>query len=554
MNRAKEFFKRRRNAVVVFSLVFIGLIGISADTNKYFEIAKNLEIFANLYKEINTYYVDDVDPAKLMRTGVDAMLESLDPFTNYISEAEMAGFRLQITGKYGGIGASIRNDGDFVVITEPYENFPAHKAGLMAGDKIISINGKSAKGKTTKEVSDVLKGAPGDEVNLTVRRPGQNSDMNVRLVREEVHIPNVPYSGLIDDETGYIYLTTFSEKAGKNVADALEKLKAEHDIKQVVLDLRGNGGGLLKEAINVSNVFIDKGEEIVSTRGKIKDWDRNFKTLNKPVDTDIPLVVLIDRGSASASEIVSGVIQDLDRGVLVGQKSYGKGLVQNTRDVGYNSKVKLTTAKYYVASGRCIQSVQYKEGEPVEIDDSLKTKFKTRNGRIVFDGGGITPDVRMELEDFSKITQTLMRNNLVFDYATQFRLKNPSIAEAKDFALTDAEYEDFKEWLKDKDYEYETESERLLSKLEETVKKEQYYDAVKGALEDVKQKKAIEKNNDLNKHKDEILPFLEREIVGRYYLGRGKIEIDLKNDPEIDEAMSLFNDIPRYNKILTTSN
>ncbi|MEM6725206.1 MAG: S41 family peptidase [Bacteroidota bacterium] len=548
MKSINAFLKRK---VVVLTIVFAGVIAISTTSyNKYFEISKNLEIFANLYREINTYYVDDVDPAALMRTGVDAMLESLDPYTNYISEAEMAGFRLQITGKYGGIGASIRTGKDFVIITEPYEGFPAHKSGLLAGDKILTVNGKSAKGKNTKQVSDILKGAPGDKVNISVLRPGQEEPMKFEIVREEIKIPNVPYYGMIDENTGYIVLTTFSEKAGANVANALKELKSENDVKNVILDLRGNTGGLLKEAINVSNVFIDKGQEIVTTRGKIKDWDRGFKTLNQPVDLDIPLVVLINRVSASASEIVSGVIQDLDRGVLIGQKSYGKGLVQNTRDVGYNSKVKLTTAKYYVASGRCIQAVSYSDGEPIEVPDSLKTVFKTKNGRPVFDGGGVDPDLTVGIDRYGKITQALLRNNLIFDYATIYFQEYESIQPALDFSFSDADYDAFKSWLADKDYSYETESEKVLKKLRETVKEESYYDAVESSLADMESQMDSDKSKDLEKFKGEIKDLLEREIASRYYLAKGRIEVGLKNDEEIKEAIALFNDPARYQSIL----
>ncbi len=542
---------RTKTKLLVLSFVGFGMFSMSTTYDKYFEIAKNIEIFTNLYKEINTYYVDDVDPAKLMRTGIDAMLESLDPYTNYISEAEMAGFRLQITGKYGGIGASIRKQGDYVVVTEPYENFPAHKAGLQAGDKIVAINGKSAKGKDSKEISEVLRGAPGDEVKITIERPGESSSRNVTLEREEVRIPNVPYSGMVDDKTAYITLTTFSEKAGEHVADALEELKKDHDVQSVILDLRGNGGGLLREAINVSNVFVPKNEEIVTTRGKIKDWDKKFKTLNKPVDEEIPLVVLIDNSSASASEIVSGVIQDLDRGILIGQKSYGKGLVQNTRDVGFNSKVKLTTAKYYIPSGRCIQSVSYKDGKAVENIDSLRATFQTRGGRTVYDGGGVTPDINLTDGDLGKITQALLRNDLIFDYATEFKQKNSTIAAANQFSLTDDDYREFEQFVTSKELKYETSSERALRELEEKAKKEKYFDAVETDLANAKKRIAEDKKNDLYKYKDEVADILEREIVSRYYFQQGRIEFGLAKDAEIKEAIKLFADEARYKDLLT---
>ncbi len=546
-------FSRRTKIIAIFVVLVGGLLSISTQTSKYFEISKNIEIFTNLYKEINTYYVDDIDPAKLMRTGVDAMLESLDPYTNYISESEMAGFRLQITGKYGGIGASIRKQGDYVVITDPYENFPAHKAGLKAGDKITAVNGKSAKGKDSKDISEVLRGAPGDEVTITVRRRGESKDRDFKLLREEVRIPNVPYSGMIDDKTGYISLTTFSEKAGENVGKALEELKKEHNVENVILDLRGNGGGLLREAINVSNIFIPKNEEIVTTRAKIKDWDKSFKTLNKAIDEEIPLVVLIDQSSASASEIVSGVIQDLDRGVLIGQKSFGKGLVQNTRDVGFNSKVKLTTAKYYIPSQRCIQSVHYKDGKAEANADSLKAEFKTRNGRKVFDGGGITPDLKVGTENYGQITGSLIRGNLLFDFATEYAMKHPTLAEPKLFKLSEADFKEFEQFLVGKDYSYETASEKSLKELEELSKKEKYYEALKTNIEGAKAQIASDKKKDLIKFKDEIIDILEREIVSRYYFQRGRIEIGLKNDEEIKEALALFANPTRYKSLLRSN-
>ena len=542
--------RKRTKAMILIVFVGFGALTISTDHNKYFEIAKNIEIFANLYKEINTYYVDDIDPAKLMRVGIDAMLESLDPYTNYISEAEMAGFRLQITGKYGGIGAGIRKIDDHVVITDPYEGFPAHKAGLQAGDKILTINGKSAKNKDSKEISEVLRGAPGDEVKITIERFGEG-EKNITLTREEVRIPNVPYSGMVNENTAYVILTTFSEKAGQNVADAILKLKKENDVKNVILDLRGNGGGLLKEAVNLSNVFVPKNEEVVTTKGKIKEWDKSFKTLNKSVDEEIPLVVLINGSSASASEIVSGVIQDLDRGILIGQKTYGKGLVQNTRDVGYNSKVKLTTAKYYIPSGRCIQSVSYEDGKAVKNIDSLKTSFKTRNGRMVYDGGGVLPDLEVNNEEMGKITQTLIRKNLIFDYATQYKHRHNTIAAANEFSLSEAEFKDFETFVSSKEVDYETSSEKAIGDLEKKAKKDKYFDAIKVELENVRSKISVDKKNDLYKYKGEIIRLLEREIVSRYYLQKGRIELGLKKDDEIKEAVALFNNPARYKTLLS---
>lgn len=520
---------------------------IVTENGNYFEIAKNIEIFANLYKEVNTYYVDEIDPAKLMRTGLDAMLESLDPYTNYISETQIEGYRYITEGRYNGIGADIHIIDDLPTIVAPYENTPALKAGLKAGDQILEIDGKDTKGKNSEEISAIMKGYPGTEVSLTIRRPGESKNLKINLVRDEVEVSNVPYAGMLGDEVGYIALTTFTRDAGRNVARALEDLKVEQpNLKGVVLDLRGNGGGLLAEAVNVSNVFVGQNEMVVSTRGKVKDWDRSFKTLNPPVDPNIPLVVLIDKGSASASEIVSGVMQDLDRGVLIGQRSYGKGLVQNTRDIGYNSKVKLTTAKYYIPSGRCIQSIEYKQGEPAEIPDSKRTPFKTRNGRTVLDGGGVAPDIKLDHDAGSNILSTLSEKNIVFKYVTEWAIKNPKLESFEDFHFT--QWDDFVQFLSKQNFQYDTDSEQLLAELKEKSKEDGYISAADlGALE----AKVIEaKKTDLNKHRELITDMIEKEIVSRFFFEKGRIKIGLRNDLEIKEAIKLFGDRARYDSIL----
>lgn len=537
------------------SMLAIGLLGfisiatIKTDHNKYFEISKNIEIFTNLYKEINTYYVDDLDPGQLMRTGVDAMLESLDPYTNYISESEIEGFRYITDGKYNGIGAMIRQIDNYVTITEPYDNCPAQKAGLKAGDVILEVDGKSAKGKSTDDVSTILKGFPGTEVQLKIKRPGEKKPLDITLVRDEVIVPNVPYSGMVSEEVGYVALTTFTRNAGKNVGEAIKKLKADNPkLKGVIFDLRGNGGGLLTEAVNVSNVFIPKGEMVVTTKGKVADWDRSFKTLNKSIDEQVPLVVLINKGSASASEIVSGVIQDYDRGVLIGQGSYGKGLVQNTRDVGYNSKVKMTTAKYYIPSGRCIQGVSYENGEPVDIPDSLRTAFKTKNGRMVYDGGGVKPDINVDAKSGLPIIQDLIKKHLIFEYATAFTLKHKEIANVAEFKFT--EFDDFAAFLEQKGFEYETKSEKLLERLGKIAQDEGYADTFDSDIKTITNKIEMAKKNELYDNKDAIINLLEKEIASRYYYQQGRIQIGLRNDKEIKEALAILKDESRYNDLL----
>jgi len=518
-----------------------------ADHGKYFEISKNIEIFTNLYKEVNTYYVDDIDPAHLMRIGVDAMLESLDPYTNYISESEIEGYRYMTEGRYNGIGAQSKKIGEYITVTDLYEEQPADKAGLKVGDKIVAVDGKDAVGKTSEDVNNILRGFPGTEVVLTIERPGVKDAFNVTLVRDEVEVPNVPYSGMVSEDVGYIALTTFTRNAGRNVADALKKLKEENpSLNGVIFDLRGNGGGLLTEAVNICNIFIPKNEVVVTTKGKVKDWDRSFKTLNSPVDLDIPLVVLIDDGSASASEIVSGVIQDYDRGVLMGQQSYGKGLVQNTRDVGYNSRVKMTTAKYYIPSGRCIQAVEYNDGEPVDIPDDKRTPFKTRNGRKVLDGGGVKPDVVVNIDGNSNILRTLESENLIFDYVTNYCQDNDEIAALEDFRFT--EFDDFVQFLEKRNFDYDTDTEKLLDRLREQAEGDGY---IMDKDIEVLQRKIIEaKRNDLQKHQEAIVDMIEKEIVSRYYYQIGKIKIGLRNDKEIQDAVTLLHDEKEYNKVL----
>ncbi len=542
-------FKSRIFQLLAIALVLLTTVATTVvNTNSnYFEIAKNIEIFTNLYKEVNAGYVDELDPAKLMKTGVDAMLESLDPYTNYISEGQIEGYRFMTEGKYNGIGADIRIIDDLPTLVAPYKDAPADKAGLKAGDKILKIDGKATDGKSVDEIHTFIKGYPGTEVKLTVQRPGEKKEMEVTLIRDEVRVTNVPYSGMVSDDVGYINLTTFSREAGRNVANALKDLKVEQpDLKGVILDLRGNGGGLLAEAVNLSNVFIPKNELVVSTKGKIKDWDRSFKTLNAPVDEEVPLVVLINKNSASASEIVSGVIQDLDRGVLIGQRSYGKGLVQNTKDIGYNAKVKMTTAKYYIPSGRCIQAVEYNDGEPVDIDDSKRTPFKTRRGRTVLDGGGVKPDIVFDPDEDSEILTILDEKNIVFNYVTEWVLKNPEVTDAETFHFTD--WEGFMAFLEKIKFNYDTESENLLDKLKETAVKNNYLSAAD--ISNLDNKIIAAKKDELIRHKDLIVNMIEKEIVSRYLYEKGRVQIGLRNDKEIKEALDLFNNKDKYDKIL----
>lgn len=522
----------------------------AADT--YFEISKNMDLFASVFKEVNTYYVDEIDPGKMTKKAIDEMLNTLDPYTNYISEAEAEDFRIQLTGQYGGIGAQIGTRGENIVITETFEGFAAQKDGLMAGDLLLEIEGKSTKGKNTNDISKLLKGQPGTKVALLIKRDGK--EMSKTITREEIKSNNVPYKGMINETTGYIKLTGFTNDAGAEVKSALLELKKNAGLKQVILDVRGNPGGLLHEAVNIVNVFVPNGQEVVSTKGKVKEWEKTYRTLNPTVDTEIPLVVLVNRSSASASEIVSGTLQDLDRAVVIGQRSFGKGLVQSTRPLNYNAQVKITTAKYYTPSGRCIQALDYshrnEDGSVGSVADSLRKAFRTKNGRKVFDGGGVEPDLKVELKSYSKIAESLISKQLIFDYASEYRYRHDSIAAPKKFKLTDADFENFKKYIAQKDYEYKTSTEQALEELKKKAESENYFEAIKTQYEGLKNSLGHDKQADIDKNKTEIMQLLEEEIVRRYYYQKGKIEASFHHDTDIIEALKLFADMPRYHKIL----
>lgn len=554
----KKLFTKTKLAIL---LLVVFIFGIAAtNTTEYFEISKNLEIFATLYKELNSYYVDDIEPNEFMREGIDAMLKSLDPYTNFYSEAEIEDYRFQTTGKYGGIGSLIKKDGDYIVITEPYKDYPADKAGLKAGDKIESVDGINVKGKNSEEVSKLLKGEPGTAISVEVLRPqadGTTQKMTFEIKREEVKVNNVPYYGMAEEGIAYIKLSNFTQNAGKEVEDALKALKEKNpNLKGVILDVRGNPGGLLHEAVNIVNVFVPKGQLVVTTKGKVEEWEKEFNTLNSATDTEIPLVVLTSRSSASASEIVSGSIQDLDRGVIIGQKTFGKGLVQTTRKLEYNTQLKVTTAKYYIPSGRCIQAINYAEkdedGAVSKIPDSLKVAFKTQNGRTVYDGGGVDPDIATEVKPLADITVSLLRKDLLFEYATIYKLKNAELRGGEDFRLSDSEYQDFISWLQNKEYDYVTDSEELLKEFKETAEKEEYFEGVKDEYEALKIKVAHDKDKDLQKQKNEIKRFLEEEIVTRYLYREGAIKNGFVYDKEIKKAIETLNSSEVYNNLLQT--
>jgi carboxyl-terminal processing protease len=548
-------FSKTLKIVLLSSLLTTTALLTWSFKSDYFEISKNLDIFATLFREVNMYYVDEIQPGDLIKTGIDAMLEKLDPYTNFIPETDIEDHRFMTTGQYGGIGSLIRQrDGD-ILIAEPYENSPSQKAGLMAGDVLLEVDGKKITGKNTSDVVKLLKGQPKTPVKVLIKRPGDEKPMEKEILREEIKINNVPYFGMIDDEIGYIRLSGFTENAGREVKEALEKLKENPKFSGVVLDLRGNPGGLLREAINIVNIFVDRGLDIVSTKGKVKEWDKVYKSINNPVDVTTPVAVLINRGSASASEIVSGSIQDLDRGVVVGQRSFGKGLVQTSRPLSYNTQLKVTTSKYYIPSGRCIQAKDYsnknEDGSVGNVPDSLIKEFKTRNGRVVFDGGGVNPDVTMPMREYSNITRSIVTNNHIFDFATLYRQKNETIPPASQFKVNDLIFAEFVAYISDKEYDYETESERILKTLKEVAEKEKYFDAFSNEYIALKSKMMHDKNEDLERAKGEIVHLLTDEIVGRYYYQKGKIEASFQFDDEVQKSIVLLKDKKFYNDVLT---
>ena len=547
--------KKIKKYTLVIGLSLASILSLGFVDN-FFEISKNLDIFSSLYKELNIYYVDETDAGELMKTGIDAMLESLDPYTTYIPESEKEDFEFMTTGQYGGIGAVITKNGDWVYVSEPYEGFPADKAGLIAGDKFVEIAGETVKGKTTEDVSKVLKGEPNTAVKVLIEREGLDKPFEVEIIREEIKLNSVPYFGLISDSIGYIKTRSFTRNISREVIDAYKEMNTNDGLKGLVLDLRGNPGGLLNEAINMANIFIDRGQEIVFTKGKIKDWDKSYKARNEATDTKIPLVVLINRSSASASEIVSGAVQDFDRGVVIGQRSFGKGLVQQTRKLSYNAQLKVTTAKYYIPSGRCIQALDYsnrdEDGSVGKVPDSLRTEFKTLvNERSVFDGGGINPDISIEPQKFSNILRSLVSKRHIFNFANQFRRNNESIEDAKSFVIEDDVYEQFKQYLNDKEYEYETKTEKAIKKLEKDAEGEKYLEDLKDHLESISSKMEESKNNDIERFKPEISELLEMEIATRYFYQKGKIETTIKHDEEIAKAIEVLNDMQLYSAILS---
>ena len=546
--------KTKRILIVAIAVIAIsiGLTSLKND-DKSFEISKNLNIFASLFRDVNLFYVDEVNPEKMVTTGINAMLKSLDPYTVYYPESETEDVKLMTTGEYAGIGSVISKKGDKVIIREPYKNSPADKAGLLPGDVILAIDGNSTKGKDVAGVSAMLKGQPGKEMTIKIKREYHEKPLVKKAIREKIQLPCVPYYGMVNEKTGYIYLTSFTDKSAADVRTALIELKNK-GAEYMIFDLRGNSGGLLDQAVEIVNYFVPKNSKVVSTKGKVKQWDKEYTAGKNPIVPDIPLVVLIDRGSASAAEIVSGALQDLDRAVIMGERSFGKGLVQNVRDLAYNTKLKVTTAKYYIPSGRCIQALDYThrnpDGSVGKVPDSLITEYTTLKGRKVYDGGGINPDIKIAPEEFARITQELVLQDLTFDFINNYALRHEKIDDIEQFKITDEIYNEFKDYLKNLKFSYETESQRILDKLIDIAKNEKYYDISKETIEKLKQEFQHSVERDMNLFRDEITSFLTEQFLQRYYYLEGLLQYRSKHDKEILKAAELLANQEEYRKIL----
>lgn len=521
--------------------------------NRYYNINKNIDIFNSVLRELDMFYVDSVKVDSLVQRTIVNMLTGLDPYTEYYSEENMGDLRFLTTGEYAGIGAIISHNNNRVVINEPYEGLPADKAGLKAGDIILEIDGQDMRNTTVKEVSDNLKGTPGTTLTLKIQRPGEPKERSLKILREKIEMDPITYSTVMDDNIGYLHFGSFTANSSESVKQTVNDLKSK-GAQSLILDLRGNGGGILEEAVNVVNFFVPKGLEIVSTKGKVKQWDRTYRTENRPIDEVIPLVVLIDTGSASASEIVAGALQDLDRAVIVGNRSFGKGLVQTPRDLPYGGNIKLTTAKYYIPSGRLIQVLDYShrnpDGSVARVPDSLTNVFTTRNGREVRDGGGITPDFTIPHEPSGTISFYLLTQNIIFNYVTNWVQKNPKIAPPQQFRLSNADYEDFKQFVKSKDFKYDQLSERTLQQLENIMIFEGYMDTASDEFKALEAKLKPDLGRDLELFKDEIKKMIETEIVQRFYYKKGVLIHQLSDDEVLDKAVEILKDQSVYKATL----
>lgn len=549
-----RFFKKIR----VFALLLLFGLSLSlvySFTRDYFAISKNLDIFNAIYRELNMSYVDETRPGKLMKTGIDAMLNSLDPYTVYFTEDDLEEYKYITTGEYGGIGASVLEIKGQYFVDEPREGFTAFKAGIRAGDRIVSINGNVLEGKNYEAISGLLRGNAGTAIRLKIMKPGSQTAKEYNLMREEIKSPAVPYFTLLPDgKTGIIKLVSFTENCSAEVKAAFLDLKSK-GCTRLILDLRGNLGGLLHEAVNIVNLFIDKGQEVVFTKGRVQEWDRSYLAVHNPLDTAIPLLVMVDENSASASEIVSGALQDLDRAVILGKRTYGKGLVQQTRDLVYEAKVKITVAKYYIPSGRCVQALDYSQrdanGRVEKVPDSLVTAFKTKGGRIVYDGAGISPDVAVKEVPMKETVAALLGKFYVFNYATLYATRHPVLRDSGNFELNQEEYKDFLAYLKAEEFSYKTRMETEMEKIKEEAIETSGFETIRNEYEVFMAKLKIEKDNELLQSEKEIRKILTEEIISRYYFQKGRLAYAMRNDEQINQSLELINNETEINSILT---
>lgn len=553
MNKGKVTVNKYKRQLWTGAVLVLAITTFSFKDD-LFQLSKNLDVFASVYKEVNINYVDDINSSKMIKTGVDAMLDGLDPYTEFVPENEIEDYKLHyVSTQYGGIGAGIFLRNSKVYVSDVFSGFPAAKADIRPGDQLLKINDIALDGKNNDQVSLLLKGAKGANIKLLVKRGTDTNPVEKNLVRDEIKQPNVSYSGMVDGNMGYIKLDKFLENSAEEVTNALAAIK-KNNPNGIILDLRSNGGGILQEAVKIVNLFVPKDVEVVSQKGKIKEKNFTYNTMSAPMEPNLPLVVLVNSHSASASEIVAGSLQDLDRAIIIGQRSYGKGLVQQTFNLPYNSLVKITIAKYYVPSGRCIQEIDYThrkdDGSVVKVADSLIHEFKTKNGRSVYDGSGIYPDVFVKQDRFANITQALVGKLFVFDFANNYRNTHPTIEPSKKFSLSDADYADFVKFLDGKNYSYNTASEKMLASLKTEATKEKQFGEIQTEYDALKAKMAASKKNDLQLHKDEIKQVLENEIAGRYYYEKGRYETNFKYDKELAQAVKVMQDKDMIAQIL----
>jgi len=548
-----KFSRNFRSFVIAGTILIFSAIFISFDDGDDFDLAKNLDIYQTLIRELRLYYVDDIQSAKVIKTSIDEMLESLDPYTVYYPESKIEDFKFMTTGQYGGIGALIRRDSVNIIIEQVYKGYPADRAGIRAGDILKMVENNKVTNANTDDVSELLKGVPETEIVLSIYRPYTKETITLKVKREKIHVKNVPYFGMINSETGYIKLTGFTQSAYDEVKAAFISLK-EKNVKKLVLDLRSNPGGLLNQAVKIVSLFVDKGTDVVSTRGKMQQWNQSLKTKKQPLDTEMHITVLVNRNSASASEIVSGALQDLDRAVIVGQRTYGKGLVQTTRDLSYNAKMKITTAKYYIPSGRCIQALDYThrnvDGSVGHVPDSLISEFKTKNGRIVYDGGGVLPDILVEKEELNSLSRFLLLNWIIFDYANIYSFTHDSIAKAEKFDISDSDYNKFIEYVAKQNVAYETETDKALKKLIKSAKEEKYYKNLSTEITSLQTGLKHDVRQDLLHFKENIKELLNSSIISRYYYQSGVVQYNIGNNPDVSEALKILDNDQKYKEIL----